>query len=75
MRRESRVRKAEAKLPASVDDVVAQMTGGLGVQQATHTLDADDKRNADHLKSAREGLKMWMSNRGAKRLRQNEDED
>jgi len=80
MRREDRVLKAEAKLPANMDNIVAQMTGRLGVQQATHALDADDKRNADHLESACEGLNMWISqaaastNRGAKRLRQNEDE-
>ncbi len=81
VRREDRVQKAEAKLPANMDDVVAQMTGGLGVQQATHALDADDKWNADYLETASKGLKMLRSQagastgRGAKRLRQHEDED
>ena len=80
-RREDRVQKAEAKLPANMDDVVAQMTGGLGVQQATHALNADDKCNADYLDLASKGLEMMRSqygtstNRGAKRLRQHEDED
>ena len=80
MRREDRVQKAEAKLPANMDDVLAQMNGGLGVQQATHALDADDKRNADYLETASKAINMLISqgastNRGAKRLRQSDDED
>ncbi len=81
LRREDRVQKAEAKLPANMDDVLAQMNGGLGVQQATHALDADDKRNADYLETASKAINMLISqagastNRGAKRLRQSDDED
>ncbi len=81
LRREDRVQKAEAKLPANMDDVLAQMNGGLGVQQATHALDADDKRNADYLETASKVANILTSqagastSRGAKRLTQNEDED
>ena len=79
-RREKRVQKAEARLPASMDDVVDQMNGGLAVQQAAHNLDADDKWNTDYLELASKGLSMLRSqasaptSRGAKRLRQDEDE-
>ncbi len=79
-RREERVQKAEARLPANVDDVAAQMTGGLGVQQASHVLDDADESNADVLELQCEVANFFRSqdsdstSRGAKRLRQNEDE-
>lgn len=61
-------------------DVLAQMNGKLGLQQATHALDAEDKGNADYLETVCKGMNMLRSQAGAstnrrvKRLRQNEDE-
>ncbi len=65
LRREDRVQKAEAKLPANMDDVLAQMNGGLGVQQATHALDGEDKRNTDFLETASKVANILTSQAGA----------
>ena len=63
-----------------MDDVLDKINSGLAVQQAAHKLDAEDEMHAEHLETASKGLSMLRSqasaptSRGAKRLRQDEDE-
>lgn len=78
-RREERVQKAEARLPANMDDVLDQMNGELGLQKATRSLDDADESNAEVLELKGEVANFFRSqeegtSRRAKRLRENEDE-
>ena len=43
-RRRVKVKRAEAKLPTSVNDLLTQMNCGLGIQQASPEMEAKDER-------------------------------
>lgn len=62
-RRRVKIRKAEAKLPTSVDvdfdDVLSQMNSGMGIQKASPEMEAEDEYNAGHLEDKFEMARMF----------------